>query len=127
MLAAALWSPNRGVDLYQDPELLRRLEDPDFKKGLDVAVTTLGKKLPPHAKLSVLLFFGGVLFIVLLALRDTLANAGHHLPNLLPLVDGKAVPMATAVQFVMLAFGAFILFATKYLLNQSLRGRADGD
>jgi anaerobic C4-dicarboxylate transporter DcuB len=53
-----------------------------------------------------------VLFIVLLALRDTFVNAGHHLPNILPLVNGRAIPMTTVVQMVMLGFGAFILFAT---------------
>ncbi len=113
VVAAALWSLSRGKDLYEDPEFLERLKDPNFKESLDVSVTTLGKELPRTAKLSVALFFGGVLFIVLLALRDTAANAGLHLPQLVPLVDGKPVPMTTIVQVVMLAFGAFILFATK--------------
>jgi len=112
VLVAAAWSLNRGKDLDADPEFLKRLGDPEFKKSLEVSVTTLGKKVPRKAKLSVALFFGGVLFIVLLALRDTVANAGYALPNLLPLVEGKPLPMATAVQFVMLAFGAFILLAT---------------
>ena len=112
VLAAALWSMNRGKDLYEDPEFLKRLEDPAFRASLDVSVTTLDKKLPRMAKPSVALFFSGVLFIVALALRDTAVNAGYHLPNLLPLVDGKPVPMTTVVQIVMLAFGAFILFAS---------------
>ena len=111
--AAALWSLNRGVDLYKDPEFLKRLEDPKFKEQLDVSVTTLGKELPKTAKLSVALFFGGVLFIVLLALRDTAANAGYALPQIVPIFEGKPVPMTTIVQMVMLGFGAFILFATK--------------
>jgi anaerobic C4-dicarboxylate transporter DcuB len=111
--AAALWSLNRGVDLYKDPEFLKRLEDPKFKEQLDVSVTTLGKELPKTAKLSVALFFGGVLFIVLLALRDTAANAGYALPQIVPVFEGKPVPMTTIVQMVMLGFGAFILFATK--------------
>jgi anaerobic C4-dicarboxylate transporter DcuB len=113
VIAAALWSLNRGKDLYADPEFLGRLEDPKFKASLDVSVTTLGKELPKTAKLSVALFFGGVLFIVLLALRDTAANAGYHLPQLVPLLDGKPVPMTTIVQIVMLGMGAVILFATK--------------
>jgi anaerobic C4-dicarboxylate transporter DcuB len=112
VIAASLWSLNRGRDLYEDPEFLARLQDPKFKESLEVSVTTLGKELPKTAKLSVALFFGGVLFIVLLALRDTAANAGVHLPQIVPLVDGKPVPMTTIVQVVMLAFGAFILFAT---------------
>lgn len=113
VFAAALWSVNRGKDLYSDPEFLKRMEDPAFRAQLDVSVTTLDKELPKTARLSVALFFSGVGFIIVLALRDALANAGYHLPHILPLIDGKAVPMTTAVQFVMLAFGAFILFATK--------------
>jgi anaerobic C4-dicarboxylate transporter DcuB len=112
VLVAALWSLNRGKDLDQDPDFQARLADPAFRAQLDLSVTTLDKKLPPRAKLSVALFFGGVLFIVLLALRDTFANAGYHLPHILPLVDGKPVPMTTVVQMVMLGFGAFILFST---------------
>ncbi len=112
VLAAAMWSLNRGKDLDKDPEYQKRLEDPDFRKQLDVSVTTLDKKLPPMAKPSVAIFFGGVALIVVFALRDTLVNAGYHLPQLLPNgSDGKQVPMTTVVQFVMLAFGAFILFA----------------
>jgi anaerobic C4-dicarboxylate transporter DcuB len=112
VIAASLWSLNRGKDLYSDPEFLAKLQDPKFKESLEVSVTTLGKELPRTAKLSVALFFGGVLFIVLLALRDTAVNAGLSLPQLVPLVDGKPVPMTTIVQIVMLAFGAIILFAT---------------
>jgi anaerobic C4-dicarboxylate transporter DcuB len=113
VIAASLWSLNRGKDLYEDPQFLARLEDPKFKESLDVSVTTLGKELPKTARPSVALFFGGVLFIVILALRDTAAKAGLSLPQLVPLVDGKPVPMTTIVQVVMLAFGALILFATK--------------
>ena len=112
VIAAALWSLNRGKDLYEDPQFLSKLEDPKFRESLDVSVTTLGKKLPSSAKLSVAIFFSGVLLIVLLALRDTAVNAGLTLPQLVPLVDGKPVPMTTIVQIVMLAFGAIILFAT---------------
>ena len=112
VLAAALWSMRRGKELYEDPEFLKRLEDPKFREALDVSVTTLDKQLPRTAKLSVALFFGGVAVIVLIALRDTAANAGWAMPQLLPLVDGKPVPMTTVVQIVMLAFGAFILFVT---------------
>jgi anaerobic C4-dicarboxylate transporter DcuB len=112
VLAGALWSLNRGKDLAEDVEFLKRMEDPKFREQLDVKVTTLDKALPRTAKPSVAIFFGGVLFIVALALRDTAVNAGYHLPHILPLVDGKAIPMTTVVQIVMLAFGAFILFAS---------------
>lgn len=102
VLAAAFWSMNRGKDLDEDPEFQARLEDEGFRKALDVSVTTLDKKLPRGAKLSVLLFFAGVGTIIFLAL----------VPSLLPVVKGKPLAMTTVVQIVMLAFGAFILFAT---------------
>ncbi len=102
VLAAAAWSFNRGKDLDKDPEYQKRLEDPEFRKGLDASVTTLDKEISTKAKLSVAIFFAGVLTIVVFAL----------FPALLPLVGGKPVPMTTVVQIVMLAFGAFILFAT---------------
>lgn len=102
VLVAALWSMRRGKDLADDPEYQARLADPQFRAALDVSVTTLGTELPKTAKLSVALFFGGVLTIVVLAL----------FPVLVPVFDGKAVPMTTIVQIVMLGFGALILFAT---------------
>jgi anaerobic C4-dicarboxylate transporter DcuB len=101
LLAAAAWSFNRGKDLDQDMEYQARLQDPEFRKALDADVTTLDKKIPLTAKISVLLFFAGVGSIIFLA----------SFPQLLPLVNGKAVAMTTVVQFVMLAFGAFIMFA----------------
>jgi anaerobic C4-dicarboxylate transporter DcuB len=113
VIAAALWSLNRGKDLDEDVEFQKRLEDAGFRAGLDAKVTTLDKALPKTAKPAVALFFSGVLFIVVLALRDTAVKAGVSLPNILPLVDGKPIPMTTVVQIVMLAFGAFILFASK--------------
>lgn len=102
VLAAAAWSFNRGKDLDKDPEYQERLKDPEFRASLDVSVTTLGKEISTKAKISVALFFCGVLTIVLFALY----------PQLLPSVSGKPVPMTTVVQFVMLSYGAFILFAT---------------
>jgi anaerobic C4-dicarboxylate transporter DcuB len=102
VLAAATWSFNRGKDLDKDPEFQARLQDPEFRKSLDADVTTLDKRISGTAKLSVALFFAGVATIILFAV----------FPALLPMgPDHKAVPMTTVVQFVMLAFGAFIMFA----------------
>ncbi|MDO9309076.1 MAG: anaerobic C4-dicarboxylate transporter [Deltaproteobacteria bacterium] len=103
VLAAAAWSFNRGKDLDKDQEFQARLQDPDFKKALDADVTTLDKKISTSAKISVVLFFAGVGSIILLA----------SVPELLPLAAGnKPVAMTTVVQFVMLAFGAFIMFSS---------------
>jgi anaerobic C4-dicarboxylate transporter DcuB len=100
VLAAALWSMNRGLDLDRDPDFQERLKDPSFRALLAEDVTTIGKQLPRSAAWSVLLFFGGILTIILLAL----------FPQFLPLADGEALPMTTVVQIIMLSFGAFILF-----------------
>ena len=64
VIAAATWSLKRGVELEKDPEFQRRMADPARQAQLETKVTTLDKKLPASAKLSVALFFGGVLFIV---------------------------------------------------------------
>lgn len=104
VLAGALWSFNRGKDLDKDTEYQARLTDPDFRKSLDVDVTTLDKKISGTAKLSVALFFSGVASIIFLAIY----------PVFLPVnASNKPIPMTTVVQFVMLAFGAFIMFAGK--------------
>ena len=109
VIVAALWSMKRGRELYEDPAFLKRLEDPEFKKTLDVSVTTLDKKLPATAKVAVALFFTGVLSIVVIALDGDFMKLG-----LLPKGEGgKPIPLTTVVQFVMLAFGAFILFVSK--------------
>ena len=100
VLAAALWSMNRGLDLDRDPEYQARLKDPVFRAALEENVTTLGKVLPKKAGLSVVLFFSGILTVVLLAL----------FPVLLPHYGKEVLPMTTVVQIVMLSFGAFILF-----------------
>lgn len=109
VLLAALWSMKRGRELYEDRDFLTRLDDPDFRRQLEANVTTLDKKLPASAKVSVALFFTGVLTIVLLALDGDFFKLG-----LIPLAHkGKPVPMTTVVQIVMLAFGAIILLVSK--------------
>ncbi|KAA5612060.1 anaerobic C4-dicarboxylate transporter [Rhodovastum atsumiense] len=101
VLAAALWSMRRGLDLDRDPEFQARLKDPAFRAVLEQDVTTLGKQLPKTAALSVALFFSGILLVVLLAL----------FPQFLPHYGTATLPMTTVVQIVMLSFGAFIMFA----------------
>jgi anaerobic C4-dicarboxylate transporter DcuB len=108
VLLAGLWSLRRGKELTEDPDYLERLKDPEFRKALDVSVTTLDKRISGTAKASVALFFAGVGTIVFLALDQDFFKLG-----LLPRFDGKAAPLTTVVQIVMLAFGAFILFVSK--------------
>ena len=102
VLAAPAWSFNRGLDLDKDPEYQERLKDPEFKKELGVSVTTLDKEISTTAKISVALFFSGVLTIILMAMC----------PELLPSAGGKPVSMVKVVQIIMLAYGSFILFVS---------------
>jgi len=104
VLAAAAWSFNRGLNLDQDPEFQERLKDQDFKKSLAADVTTLGMEISTTAKASVALFFAGVATIIFFAVYPHFLPAG---------AENKAIPMTTVVQFVMLAFGSFILFAAQ--------------
>lgn len=101
VLVAALWSMNRGKDLDKDPVFQERLKDPIFRASLEQDVTTLGKTLPRTAPISVCLFFGGILVVVILAL----------FPALLPHYNGKMLPLTTVVQIIMMSAGAFILFS----------------
>lgn len=121
VLVAAVWSVNRGLDLDEDPAYQARLQDPEFRKALDVSVTTLDKPVSLSAKLSVVLFFAGVLTIVVFALDQDFFKLG-----LLPRVDGKAVPMTTVVQIVMLGFGALILLLTRVKAHDISRSSVFG-
>lgn len=96
---ACLWSLNRGLDLDKDPEYQARLESQEFRESLGTSITTLDKTLPASARVSVVLFFSGILTIVVLALN----------PQWLPVANGKVLPMTTVVQVVMLAYGALIM------------------
>ncbi|MBP6217825.1 MAG: anaerobic C4-dicarboxylate transporter [Oligoflexales bacterium] len=114
VLAAAIWSFHRGKDLDKDEEFQEKLKDPEFKESLQTSVTTLDQNISFSAKISLLLFFIGVLTIIMLGL----------FPQFLPLANGKTLPMTTVVQIVMLTIGSFILFASgvkaKDIANSSI-------
>lgn len=99
---AALWSLHRGKDLDKDEEFQERLKNPEFKAQLGETVTLLDQKISRNAKISVLIFFLGVLAIVLIATF-----------KLAPVVNGKAVSMTLIVQMVMLTTGAVIMLYSK--------------
>jgi anaerobic C4-dicarboxylate transporter DcuB len=99
---AAIWSLNRGKDLDKDAEFQERLKDPAFRNQLEAGATLLNEKISVKAKWSVLLFFTGVLAIVLVAVF-----------KLAPVVDGKPVSMTVIVQIVMLTTGALILLYSR--------------
>jgi anaerobic C4-dicarboxylate transporter DcuB len=102
VLMAALWSMNRGKDLDKDPEFQERLKDPEFRTQLEERATLLDHKISTKAKRSVLIFFAGVIAIVLIAVF-----------KLAPVFGGKPVSMTIIVQIVMLTTGAFVLMYSR--------------
>lgn len=102
VLIAALWSLNRGKDLDKDPEFQERMKDTTFRSQLEAGATLLNEQVSTEAKRSVLIFFAGVLSIVLIAIF-----------NLAPKIDGKVVSMTQIVQIVMLSTGALILIYSR--------------
>jgi anaerobic C4-dicarboxylate transporter DcuB len=99
---AALWSLRRGKDLDKDEEFQERMKDEGFRCQLDEGATLLDESISKKAKRSVLLFFLGVITIVLIAIF-----------KLAPVVDNKPVSMTIIVQIVMLSTGAVLLLYTR--------------
>jgi anaerobic C4-dicarboxylate transporter DcuB len=104
---AAIWSLNRGKDLDKDLAFQERMKDTTFRSHLEAGATLLNEKISTTAKRSVLLFFSGVIAIVLVAVF-----------NLAPKIDGKPVSMTIIVQIVMLSTGALILIYSRVKASQ---------
>jgi anaerobic C4-dicarboxylate transporter DcuB len=99
---AALWSLKRGKDLDKDKDFQERMKDPAFRAQLEEGATLLDESVSLKAKLSVLLFFTGVIAIVLIAMF-----------KLAPVVDNKPVSMTIIVQIIMLTTGAIIMLYSR--------------
>ena len=104
---SALWSLNRGKDLDADPEFQERMKDPAFRTQLEASVTLMDESVSKKAKRSVMIFFAGVIAIVLIAVF-----------KLAPLDDNKPVSMTLIVQIVMLTTGALILLYSRVKASQ---------
>jgi anaerobic C4-dicarboxylate transporter DcuB len=104
VLAAALWSMNRGKDLDQDPEFQAKLRDPEQKQYIyGESSTLLDKVFPREAYWATWIFFAAIAAVVLLGafpqLRPMLGEAAH----------AKPLSMNLAIQIMMLSAGALIL------------------
>lgn len=101
----SLYSIRRGVELKDDKEYQRRLQDPLWKKRIEeTTATTLGEKLPTSSRNAVLLFFLALVVIVIIAMY----------PELRTLSEGdRPVSMSLVIQMMMLAFGGLILLVTR--------------
>jgi len=105
VIAMSLYSMRRGVELEDDPEYQKRLQDPVWKERIEeTTATTLDEKLPPAARNSVLLFLLALVVIVIIAM----------VPEIRTLAEGdKPLKMSVIIQMMMLAFGGVILLVTK--------------
>ena len=113
---AALYSSRRGKDLADDPDYQARLADPDIKEYMfGETMTTLNKKLPKSAKLSVALFSCALILIGLFAI----------FPELLPAYGepAKTIKMSLVIQIVMLLIGGLILLICNVKPTDVVQGK----
>ncbi|MDT8419072.1 MAG: anaerobic C4-dicarboxylate transporter [Desulfuromonadales bacterium] len=105
VIAMSLYSMRRGVELEDDPDYQKRLQDPVWKKRIEeTTATTLDEQLPSSARNSVLLFILALAVIVVIAM----------VPEIRTLAEGdKPIKMSVIIQMMMLAFGGIILLVTK--------------
>lgn len=102
--AASIFSSKRGLDLDKDPKYQARLADPELKEYMfGSTATTLDKKLPATAKVSVLMFLTALAVIVILA----------SFQSLLPHYDGKPLKMSLVIQIVMLTVAGLMVLICK--------------
>ena len=111
VLAAGLWSLQRGKDLEKDPEFLAKIADPERKEFIygEAAGENLAiKQLPKTAYRAAGIFLLGILAIAIFG----------SFPELLPPVPNakgvlKPLSMTPTIQLLMLAIATVIMLACK--------------
>lgn len=97
LFAASLLSSRRGKDLDKDPDYQKRLADPGTREYMfEDTATSLGNQVTSKAKLSVYIFLGAILSIVILA------ASGY-----------KTVKMNLVIQIIMLCAAALMIIFCK--------------
>lgn len=109
---ACVFVNKMGKELKDDPEYLRRLQDPDYVKDNHADVKIDEVQLKPTAKLSVGLFLLGALLVVVMG----------AMPSLRPTLEGKPMGMAHTIEIVMLTIGALIILTCKPDSNEITKG-----
>ncbi len=105
LLVAATWSLKRGKDLANDPEFQAKIADEKQREYIFGHMESQDGNIGKGSKTALTLFLLGILAIVIIALFPDV---------ILPLDDeGKHLKMSIVLQFVMLAVGAIIIFATR--------------
>lgn len=105
LLVASLWSLKRGKDLADDTEFQAKIADPEQRKLIYGEMASTGDNIGKQSKTALWLFLLGILAVVVIAIFPE---------KILPLTEeGKPIKMSVVIQFVMLAVGAIIVFATR--------------
>lgn len=107
VLAAALVQTRVGRELKDDPEYNRRLQAGEIQRCKGESDATCRRELPKSARLSAMMFLGGVALIVATGLFPVLRPQILKANALVPL------DMATSIQIVMLSVAALILLFTR--------------
>lgn len=103
LACACLFVNKIGVELKDDPEYQRRLQDPEFRAEMEREVSIADIQITPQAKKSVGLFLFGAIVVVVMG----------ALPSLRPQFNGSAMGMAHTIEIVMLSIAALIILLCK--------------
>jgi len=99
VLVMGMWSMYRGKDLKDDAEFQELVKDPEMKKYVYGENKTLqGVHLPTKQWASMWIFLGAIAVVAILG----------AMPELRPLVNGKALSMVLVIQMFMLLAGGII-------------------
>ncbi|MBE4575316.1 C4-dicarboxylate ABC transporter [Vibrio navarrensis] len=103
LACACLFVNKIGVELKDDPEYQRRLQDPEFRAEMEQEVSVADIEITPQAKKSVALFLFGAIIVVVMG----------ALPSLRPQFNGSPMGMAHTIEIVMLSIAALIILLCK--------------
>ncbi|HDY7969030.1 TPA: anaerobic C4-dicarboxylate transporter [Vibrio vulnificus] len=103
LACACLFVNKIGVELKDDPEYQRRLQDPEFRAEMEQEVSVADIEITPQSKKSVALFLFGAIIVVVMG----------ALPSLRPQFNGSPMGMAHTIEIVMLSIAALIILLCK--------------
>ena len=127
LMAAALVSYRRGLDLDKDPAFQARLKDPQMKEYMyGNTASVLDKEVSKEAKRAVFIFLGALAVIVFFSITQI---AGHDIRPKFPtgkVIDGvaqmKPLAMNIIIQIVMIAAAAFMVIFCKAAPKKAVSG-----
>ena len=113
LMAAAIASYHRGLDLDKDPQFQAKLKDPEqYKYIYGASATALDKQIPQSAKNAVFVFLFALAVIVFFAVFQ----------NALPAYDGKPLAMNLVIQIVMITAAALMIIFCKAQPKKAVAG-----